>query len=215
MRKLDVLVADNYPIFAEGLQSVLSDPGCGFLFNIKGVANSGSEVADMLVKNNPDLLLLDLSLPEMDGLNKLSEVKRDYSKTRILIMAGVHEPNLIKDIFDSGADGFMLKSGTKDELMAVIEEIINGDSFWRNVQSKALWNSRTSNQDLFAEKYGLTHREMEILQLIAKALDNRKIGAQLFISHQTVSVHRKNIMRKLAVNSTATLIKIAFENHLV
>lgn len=215
MRKLDVLLADNFPIFAEGLQAVLSDPGRDFMFNIMGVANSGSEVADMLCKDNPDLLLLDLSLPEMDGLNRLSEVKRDHAKTRILVMAGVQGPNLIKEIFDSGADGFMLKSGTKDELLAVIEEIINGDSFWRNLQSNALWNKSDSYHDRFAEKYGLTRREMEILQLIGKALDNRKIGAQLYISHQTVSVHRKNIMRKLGVNSTATLIRMAFENHLV
>lgn len=215
MRQLDVLVADNHPIFAEGLQAVLSDPGKRYSFNIKGVANTGSEVTDMLFKNTPDLLLLDFSLPEMDGLKGLPDVKKNHAKTRILIMAGAEAPNLVKEVFDSGADGFMFKSGTKDELLKVIEQIVDGDSFWPNMQSNVRWNKQTSYKDAFAEKHGLTHREIEILQLIGKALDNHEIGSQLFISHQTVSVHRKNIMRKLGVNSTSNLIKIAFENHLV
>ena len=215
MRQLDVLVADNHPIFAEGLQAVLSDAGKRFTFHIKGVANSGSEVTDMMNKSNPDLLLLDLSLPEMDGLKQLPSVKKRHANTRILIMAGSQGPNLVKDVFDSGADGFMLKSGTKDELLQVIEQIVDGDSFWRNIQDNRLWTQQSPNELLFAQKYNITHREMEILQLIGKALDNHEIGAQLFISHQTVSVHRKNIMRKLGVNSTANLIKIAFENQLV
>lgn len=215
MRQLDVLVADNHPIFAEGIQAVLSDPGQSFSFNIKGIANSGTEVRDMLFESNPDLLLLDWSLPEMDGLKKLQEVKKEHAKTRILIMATDQVPNLVRDVFDAGADGFMLKSGTKDELLAVIEQIVNGNSFWRKVQADAQWSKQNNPKEIFAEKHGLTQREIEILQLIGKALDNREIGAQLFISHQTVSVHRKNIMRKLGVNSTANLIKIAFENHLV
>ncbi len=215
MRQLDVLVADNHPIFAEGLQAVLSDPGKSFSFNIKGVANSGTEVRDMLFESNPDLLLLDWSLPEMEGVKRLQEVKKDHANTRILIMADSQAPNLVKDVFDAGADGFMLKSGTKDELLAVIEQIVDGNSFWRKVQADASWNKSSSPKEVFAEKHGLTQREIEILQLIGKALDNREIGSQLFISHQTVSVHRKNIMRKLSVNSTANLIKIAFENHLV
>ncbi len=215
MRQLDVLVADNHPIFAEGLQAVLSGPGKSFSFNIKGIANSVAEVRDMLFESDPDLLLLDWSLPEMDGLKRLSEVKKDHAKTRILIMAGSQAPNLVKEVFDAGADGFMLKSGTKDELLSVIEQIVDGNSFWRKVQADAAWNKSLSPEEAFAEKHGLTQREIEILQLIGKAMDNREIGAKLFISHQTVSVHRKNIMRKLGVNSTANLIKIAFENHLV
>ena len=215
MRQLDVLVADNHPIFAQGLQAVLSDPGQSFSFNIKGFANSVTEVEDMLFKNNPDLLLLDLSLPEMNGLKGLPDVKKNHAKTRILIMAGSQAPNLVKDVFDAGADGFMLKSGTKDELLTVIQQIVDGNSFWKDVQSDASWNKNSNPVELFAEKHGLTQREIEILQLIGQALDNHEIGVQLFISHQTVSVHRKNIMRKLGVNSTSNLIKIAFENHLV
>lgn len=215
MRQLDILVADNHPIFAEGLQAVLSGPRKGYLFNVKGVANTGSEVTEMLYESNTDLLLLDLSLPEMDGLKLLPSVKKNHANTRILIMAGNEGPNLLKDVFDSGADGFMLKSGTKDELLHVIEQIVDGGSFWADLQTNIHWSKRAKHEELFAEKYNLTQREMEVLQLIGKALDNREIGEQLFISHQTVSVHRKNIMRKLGVNSTANLIKIAFENHLV
>ena len=215
MRQLDVLVADNHPIFAQGLQTVLSTPGKGFLFNVKGIAKSGTEVTDMLYENNPDLLLLDMSLLNSEGLKKLSDVKRKYVNTRILIMAGAEEPNILRDVFDSGADGFMLKSATKDELLTLIEQVVEGNTFWQTHQSNGNLTEDGNLELAFARKYGLTRRELEILQLIGEALDNRKIGDRLYISHQTVSVHRKNIMRKLGVNSTASLIKIAFENHLV
>ncbi|MCB0535871.1 MAG: response regulator transcription factor, partial [Saprospiraceae bacterium] len=118
-------------------------------------------------------------------------------------------------VFDSGADGFMLKSATKDELLTLIEQVVEGNTFWQTHQSNGNLTEDGNPELAFARKYGLTRRELEILQLIGEALDNRKIGDRLYISHQTVSVHRKNIMRKLGVNSTASLIKIAFENHLV
>lgn len=215
MRQLDVLVADHHPIYARGLQAVLSEPGRQFHFNVRGVANSGKEIADLLCQNDPDLLLLDLALPEMGGLKMVPDFKKNHAKTRILVMAAAQDPLLAKALFDAGADGFMLKSGTKDELFQVIEQIVEGGSFWNNQDAREHLEQSESHFLSFADKYGLTQRELEIFRLIGNAMDNHQIGAQLFISHQTVSVHRKNIMRKLGVNSTANLIKIAFENRIV
>lgn len=220
MRFLNVLVADDHPIFVEGLQSVLSDSGGKFTYKIKGVARTGAQVTQLLHESQADLLLMDINLPETDGLKILPVVKKDSSNTRVLVMTIYDDPRLVKAAFKAGADGYMLKSGSKDELFRAIEEVIEGHTYLGN--GVALVENRLNNgadaispDKRFARRYGLTRREIEIMRYIGQALNNKAIAEKLFISDQTVSVHRKNIMRKLGVNNTASLIKIAFENNLV
>lgn len=222
MRCLDVLVADDHPIFVEGLQAVLSrSEGGKFAYNIQAVARTGLQVSDLLRQWHTDLLLLDLDLPETDSLKILPSVKKGSTQTRVLVMAMFSDPRMVKAAFKAGADGYMLKSGTQAELLQAIEQVIDGHTYLgRGVAlDKSSAHTQSHNNEfpdkLFAGKYGLTRREIEIMQHIGQALSNKEIADQLFISDQTVSVHRKNIMRKLQVNSTASLIKMAFEHNLV
>ncbi len=220
MRFLNVLVADDHPIFVEGLHSVLSKPGGKFSYKIKGVARTGLQVSQMLNESQADLLLMDLNLPETDSLKMLPTVKKGSANTRVLVMTMFDDPRLVKAAFKAGADGYMLKSGSKDELFHAIEEVIEGHTYLGNgLDLVEMHNGNgadsVSPDKRFSRKYGLTRREMEVMRYIGQALNNKDIAAKLFISDQTVSVHRKNIMRKLAVNNTASLIKIAFENNLV
>jgi DNA-binding NarL/FixJ family response regulator len=222
MRRLNVLVADDHPIFAEGLQAVLSrSDGGKFAYNIQGIARTGLQISDWLRFGSTDLLLLDLNLPETDSLKMLPTVKKASAQTRVLVMTLFDDPRLVKAAFKAGADGYMLKSGTQAELLEAIEEVVQGHTYLGKgiALDKAYSGIHDSGNGLpdkqFAGKYGLTRREIEIMQHIGRALSNKEIADQLFISDQTVSVHRKNIMRKLHVNSTASLIKIAFEHHLV
>jgi len=202
------------------LQSVFSHPGGKFGFNIRGVARTGTQVAQLLSESPTDLLLMDLNLPETDGLKILPSVKKGSANTRVLVMTMFDDPRLVKAAFKAGADGYMLKSGSKDELFHAIEEVIEGHTYIGN--GLALVEHRNGNgsdvispDKRFARTYGLTRREMEVMRYIGQALNNKDIAEKLFISDQTVSVHRKNIMRKLGVNNTASMIKIAFENNLV
>ncbi len=220
MRFLNILVADDHPIFVEGLQSILSHPGGKFSYNIKGIARTGAQVTQLLHESHADLLLLDLNLPESDGLKILPSVKKGSANTRVLVMTMYDDPRVVKAAFKAGADGYMLKSGTKDELYHAIEEVIEGHTYVGN--GLALLESHYANgfdtispDKRFAQTYGLTRREMEVMRYIGQALNNKDIAEKLFISDQTVSVHRKNIMRKLGVNNTASMIKMAFENNLV
>jgi DNA-binding NarL/FixJ family response regulator len=219
MRFLNILVADDHPIFVEGLQSVFSHSGGKFAYNIKGVARTGSQVAQLLHDNPADLLLMDLNLPETDGLKILPSVKKGSANTRVLVMTMFDDPRLVKAAFKAGADGYMLKSGTKDELFHAIDEVLQGHTYLGNglalVENRQGNGSDISPDKRFARTYGLTRREMEVMRYIGQALNNKDIAEKLFISDQTVSVHRKNIMRKLGVNNTASMIKIAFENNLV
>lgn len=214
MRHLDVLVADHHPLFALGLQTALSEPFDDYAFHVKGVARSISEVRDLLGRSNPDVLLLDFSLSGAESRQLLPEVKKDYANTRILVMAGDQKSGVAEEAMAAGADGFMLKTSTRAELLHAIGQIMSGKKFMGENGHGGRASDNLDHVQAFADRYGLTSREMEILGHIAQARDNHAIGQLLFISHQTVSVHRKNIMRKLGVNSSATLIKIAFENHL-
>ena len=219
LRHLDILVADHHPIFVEGLRSMLSNTGDErFSYHIKGVANNGLQLAEYLGASLPDLFLLDPNLPDAEFLKIISSLKQSSTKTRILILNGSGDPAHIQASFRAGADGYMLKSGSQDELLLAVGELAEGRTFvGRGLMSMDLPNSYSAlAPDLrFAKKSGLTRRELEILKLIGQALTNKEISERIFISDQTASVHRKNIMRKLGVNSTGALIKMAFENHLV
>ena len=136
----------------------------------------------------------------------------------VVVMTVQDDPRLVKAAFRAGADGYLLKSGTTEELFQAIEQVVEGHTFTGSgvMMLEPSQTTKNSHPDkTFARKHGLTRREIEIMRYIGQALNNKDIATRLFISDQTVSVHRKNIMRKLRVNNTATLIKIAFENHLV
>lgn len=218
-RQLDILVADPHPIFAEGLRSFLSNTHQEhFSYHIKGVASNGAQVAEFLGTHQLDLFLLDPDLPDSEGLKILSKVKQYDPKTRVLILNGSLDPAHIQAAFRAGADGYMLKSGSEEELLQAVGELAEGRTFVGRglVPMESPSSSEALSADRrFAKQHKLTTREIEILKLIGQALTNKEISERIFISDQTASVHRKNIMRKLKVNSTGALIKLAFENGMV
>lgn len=219
LRYLDILVADHHPIFVEGLKSMLSNTDhAQFAYQVKGVAINGPQVTAYLGDSQPDLFLLDPDLPDAEGLKIVASVKQAGAKTRILILNGSGDPAHIQAAFRAGADGYMLKTGSQDELLQAVGALAEGRTFvGRGLLPMGFQEPTTepSPELRFAKKNGLTRRELEILKLIGQALTNKEISQRIFISDQTASVHRKNIMRKLGVNSTGALIKLAFENHLV
>ncbi len=217
-KSLNVLLADVHPIFVEGLQAVLSSSHGKFHYHINGVARTGKQVTDLLREMPTDLILMDLNLPDTEGIEILPLLKKSYGHTRVVVMTVQDDPRLVKAAFRAGADGYLLKSGATDELFQAIEQVVDGHTFTGSglLLSEQSQENRSQQADkTFARKHGLTRREIEIMRYIGQALNNKDIATRLFISDQTVSVHRKNIMRKLRVNNTATLIKLAYENHLV
>ena len=159
-------------------------------------------------------------LSEGEGLKHLPAIKKSHPGLRVLVFTLSDDSRLIKATFRSGADGVLLKSVSREELMLAIEDVMNGKTFVG--KGITLTDRPAANgingplpENRFARKYGLTRREMEVMRYIGQVMSNKDIAEKLYISDQTVSVHRKNIMRKLGVNNTASLIKIAFENNLV
>lgn len=220
MKSLNVLIADGHPIFVEGLRNILTVPAGKFQFHLKGVVQRDGGIEDLLKLFPTDLLLLDMNLSEGEGLKRLPFFKKSFPVLHVLVFTISDDPRLIKAAFRAGADGLLLKSASRDELLRAVDEIMDGKTFvGRGI---ALTERLSANgydgplpESRFARKFGLTRREIEVMRYIGQVLSNKDIAEKLYISDQTVSVHRKNIMRKLGVNNTASLIKIAFENNLV
>lgn len=224
MESIKVLIADDHQLFIAGLKSILSgneEQKC----EIVGVAHNGDQVIQMLKEVETDLLILDLNMPEKDGLDVIDLIRAQNKKLRILVLTVYDESKIVKSAFKSGVDGYILKNVGMDELWKAISEVMEGRTFLgkgvrlnttlEEIKRKIEDQSRFPSEDKFIKKYNLTKRELEILKLITHALSNKEIGKVLYISDQTVSVHRKNIMRKLGVSNTAGLIKLAYDNSLV
>lgn len=221
---IKTFLADDQCVFVEGLKSVLS-AAQSLRFDIVGVTSSGDDLLRLLRREPADLLILDLNLSGRDGIEVLKCIRDEKKTIHTLVFSRYDDPRIIKSAFHAGVDGYILKDKPIGELFAAVREVLDGHPFVGEgviLQDVSLRRARPriANasfvvEDNFVRKYHLTKRELEILRLIAEALSNKEIARELFISDQTVSVHRKNIMRKLGVSNTAALIRTAFQNSLV
>lgn len=212
------ILADDHPIFMAGLRQVLQNYRNGRI-QIVGTTGSGKDLITQLINLQPDLLLLDLNLQDLDGLEVLSKIVGVRGATRIIALTMYDDPKLVKKAFKSGVDGYCLKTNDISELFEAIDEVRKGETYMGTDVLLTSAGNRFRQpaifKDRFVKRYHLTKREVEVLNLIAEALNNKQIGKELFISDQTVSVHRKNIMRKLGVSNTASLIKMAYDFRLI
>lgn len=223
MKLLSVLVADHHPLFAEGIRSVLSVQVNQLSFNVIAVARSTEQVEGYLSENRADLLIMDPSLPNFQvDQYWLPNLRLRFPSLRVLVISHQNDPLQVQMFLKRGADGYLLKTASKDELRTAVREVSEGLQYIGrgvvvtplNGGNISVSNTTLSSEQYFAKKYNLTRREIEIIRYIGQALTNKEIGDKLYISDQTVSVHRKNIMRKLRVNSTASLVKMVYENHI-
>lgn len=221
---LNLVVIDDHHIFIEGLKVVLGKSE-RTKFNVIAETNTGNGLLKIIPGIQPDLLLLDLSLPDMDGIEVITHLKKMGGEYRILVLSMYDEPKVIRAAFKAGADGYVLKNSLANELYHAIDKVMEGDTYLSvglSLTNQSGMNSRfnqngklaPSYDDRIVKKFNLTKRELEVLKLVGQALTNKEIAGELYISDQTVSVHRKNIMRKMGATSSAGLIKIAYENNL-
>jgi len=213
MAIIKTLIADDHPIFLEGLKVFLSD-----FPNVEVVAQaSDGEVLSQLLQNQTfDLLLLDLNMPEKNGLEILAEIQHMPNKPIVLVLSMYSEDNVVEVAIRRGADGYLVKNAQLKELFYAIEEVLAGGFYLGSglqidMPSFSLLESEPLVSSHLIKHYSLTKRETEVLALIAKTQTNKQIGMMLNISDQTVGVHRKNILRKFGVHNTANLIRKVFE----
>lgn len=202
-----VFIIDDHQMIIEGIYSLLKEEnGIEWL----GSARLPSELMHCLKSGQPDVLLMDINLPEKSGLELCIEVKTKYPGINIIGLSTSSQVSVIKKMKENGASGFLLKDASKEEIVMAIHEVSKGREYVSFSVAETL-KSRTPNESLPF----LTKREKEILEMIAEGLTNHEIAAKLFLNSTTIDSHRKNMLTKFNVKNTAALIKVAMSNHLI
>src|SRR4030043_315370 len=213
--KYRIVIAEDHTILREGLRSLLSSHP---EFEIVGEAEEGREAIRCVEKFKPDLVLTDLSMPRMNGLDAIKEIKRRNPKTKVLVLTVHKAEEYILSTFKAGADGYLLKDSTHAELVLAVRKVLSGKHYISPEVSEKVIEGYLEGKKTLKDKTSfetLTSREREILKLIAEGYKNKKIADDLCISVKTVEKHRANLMEKLNLHNAQTLTTFAIEKGLV
>jgi DNA-binding NarL/FixJ family response regulator len=213
-----LVIADDHAVFAEALAIALAGTA-DFPVRITGLAANGEHLLGLLKEVEADLVLLDLNMPVMSGLEALPVLRQGFPDLAIIVLTQYRDPKIVREcIQEHGVNGFVLKSSSLDELTEAIRLVSQGMSYMsRDLQLYPREEREDVHTDPafdegFVSRYNLTRRETEILSLIAQAKGNAEIAERLYISRQTVLAHRKNIMRKLNIATTPALVRFAIQH---
>ncbi len=211
MEKIKVIIADDHQMVAEGIKTLIE---LDTSIEVLQIAANGRELLHILEFRNPDIVLMDIDMPVMNGLEAMQHIHKKYPDLKVIIISLHEEKGLVKKMTDAGAKGLIFKNSEKDELSWAVKKVHQGGSYFTSKLTLDLINQNKStlqSDSLDSKKALLTEREIEILKLIADGLSNKENGDQLFISHRTVDTHRTNLMKKLEVNNIAGLIRYAIK----
>lgn len=208
MKRPRLLLADDHPIVIAGLREVLEPQ-----FEIVGTAEDGRALVNLAPVLKPDVILLDISMPLLNGLTAARQIKKRLPKVKLIFLTMHADADYVKEAFRAGASGYILKRSVASELVGAIEEVLKGRTYLTPVIAKAfhgpLPGSSTKGRMSFSD---LTDREREVLQLLAEGHPSKEIAAILHVTIKTVEFHKAMIKRKLRVQTTAELIKYAIEH---
>jgi DNA-binding NarL/FixJ family response regulator len=203
-----VFIIDDHLMVTEGIKAILANVDG---ISVIGSATNAYSAMEYLKKNTVDVVLLDINLPEVSGLDLCPELIAKFPGMKVLGLSTFKERSFISRMISQGASGYVLKSASQDELVDAIAHAYRGQMYLSMEVAQTMANADTSQIQIPL----LTSREKEVLALIAEGLTNNEIAAQLFISPLTVDSHRKNLLAKLGVKNTASMIKVAVENKLI
>jgi DNA-binding NarL/FixJ family response regulator len=204
---IKVFIIDDHQMIIEGIHSLLqNEAGIQWM----GSSKIPDDLMTFLKRDQPDVLLMDINLPQKSGLDLCKEVKEKYPAISIIGLSTSNQASVIRKMQENGASGYLLKDASKNEIIMALEQVSKGKDYVSSSVADVL-KKKTPN-DLFPV---LTRREKEILELIAEGLTNQEIATKLFLNVTTIDSHRKNMLTKFNVKNTAALIKIAVSNQLI
>ena len=209
MNNISVLVAEDHTIVRQGLRSILEKE---FSIDVSGEASDGKEVVDKVGRLNPDIVLMDINMPLLNGIDATRQIKKEFPEVRIIMLSMHSSEEYIFQSFKAGASGYLVKQTADTELISAIQMVHQGNYFLNSSISRTLVQDYLQKNDLVKSQDSLeklTDREREILQLIAEGCSNRKIAEHLYISVKTVETHKSNLMEKLDIHNIAELTKYA------
>ena len=203
--KLKVLIIDDHPLMRRGIQQLVElEEG----FEVVGGAGNGSEGINLALQTSPGLIILDLNMKGLSGLDTLKALRAEDVDARIVILTVSDAKNDIFTLIDAGADGYLLKDTEPDTLLSQLKRIAQGEV----ILSDSIKNLLLERQSSQSPIDSLTDREIDVLRLVATGLSNKQIAGQLFISEETVKVHIRNLLRKLNVHSRVAATVLYFEH---
>jgi DNA-binding NarL/FixJ family response regulator len=203
-----VYIVDDHAVVVEGIYSLLQKEKD---IEMAGYAANADNCIQYFSTHTADVILMDISLPDMNGVDLCKLIKKDYPGIMVLALSTFNQGTYIRKMMESGASGYLLKNAGKQEIVAAIKAVTKGKTYFSFDAGQAL-KSDTELQNTIPP---LTKREKEVLANVADGLTNAQIAEKLFISIDTVDTHRKNLHTKLNVNNTAMLIRFAIENKLL
>lgn len=204
---INLLIADDHQVVIDGLRSLLSLEAD---FNVVGEALNGKMVLEALKDQKVDVVLLDINMPVMDGIETAKFMRVHYPDVKILILTMYNKPEFIRNILEAGASGYVLKNAGKEELIDAIRKVEKGEEYFSISVTKTMMESFRSGSD--SNKVELTKRERGVLTLIAEGDKTSEIAEKLLISTHTVDTHRYNLLSKLNIKNTAGLVRYAIKN---
>ena len=212
----NILIADDHTMFVDGMESILK--GESDLF-VTGRSYNGPSVIEFLSGNNVDIVLLDVNLPGMNGIEVCKEITNHYPTVKVHAISMFNEESFVSEILNNGAKGYILKNTGREELLKAIRTVAKGESYFSNEVTetimKGLMNQRKASSKSSAFFPKLSRREKEVLKLIAQEFTTQEIADSLFISLKTVESHRSSLLSKLNARNSVGLVRIALENSLL
>ena len=215
MHRLRVLVADDHEVMRTGVRALIEqEPG----WQVCGTATNGQEAVDVARKLKPDVVILDMTMPELDGLEALREIKRALPNTEVVIFSAHYSEEVIAQLFEAGAKSYIQKSDAGRHLMTAIKSIAEHKPFFTSEISQILFakflsGSAGKKQD--AHERTVTSRERDVVRLLAGGNSNKEVANCLGISIRTAETHRATLMRKLGLESLAALVRYAIRNNII
>jgi DNA-binding NarL/FixJ family response regulator len=209
-----VLLAEDHALVAEGLKLLLANvPEVSWV----GHARTGFEAMSILEKREADIVMLDVDMPGLNGLDTCLEISRRFPQVKVIALTMHNQPSIIRQMLRNGALGYVLKDAQKEELVEALHTVMRGEHFLSYKASRSLLDElrQPSRADEIAFIPELTNREKEVLALIVRGRTTQEISGQLFISAHTAETHRRNLLAKIGARNTADLVRIALEKGLV
>lgn len=209
---IKVAIADDHLLVINGLRAMLEKYDH---LNIIFSATNGQSLLDNLAGSKPDVLLLDIQMPDMNGIDLCKLISKDYPEIKVIALTNLEESHYVKQMMRNGALGYLLKNVDQQNLVQAIETVVQNKQYIDFQIQRNMLNEALSGQKRTSQGVMLTKRELEILELIGKEFSNQQIADKLFLSLRTVQTHRLNISQKLGVNNTAGLVKEAYKRGLI
>ena len=207
-----IVLADDHEVVRRGVKQALESKTN---WTVVAEASNGHDAVNAVIQANPDVVIVDYSLPGLNGLEVTRRIHHHLPKAEILIFTIHDEESIIAEVLRAGARGFLLKSDTESELIAAVQAMIRHRPYFSWRVSETLLDTYLKHSDREGGTGVLTPREREVVQLVSEGLSNKQVGRKLVLSIKTVETHRAAAMRKLGVSTTADLVRYAIRNHLI